>query len=423
WVPSIIFSILYEQMGVEYIQIIKYALCLLLFGLIYTLSYKINKNVLIGLFIASMGIVTANFRLFLRPELFGYIYFVAGLIFIRNYFDTQKLIWPILFVFLAMVWANCHGSYLVSMVMIPLFIAGDIGNYLISSHFSGEKFDMKAKLKFHTPLIIASVAVVLACMINPYGINLFKHSIELSNAKFIKDSVYEWAPTFSKRFNTRLAFYMYVGFLAVLTFSYAVNIRRVNLTSILLLVAFGHLSIKAQRHIAIFALASTYLLAINFQDFIKSAFHKRLFAVFLSAALLFSTYIVFTKGNLVGIKPGFAKKSALSPKALKFIRQHKLKGNVFNSYQLGAQLAFNFFPELQITIDSRIDLYGEKYFKEYLNMHRNEQKFLDFLNKYNVAYIMVKKIDYIRAFRKMKTLATFWRLIYIDGHVVFLKRI
>ena len=44
------------------------------------------------------------------------------------------------------------------------------------------------------------------------------------------------------------------------------------------------------------------------------------------------------------------------------IEQFDMKGNVFNSYELGAELIYRAYPRLRPMIDSRIDSYGDEYF-------------------------------------------------------------
>jgi len=73
---------------------------------------------------------------------------------------------------------------------------------------------------------------------------------------------------------------------------------------------------------------------------------------------------------------------------------------VFNSYAYGDQLVYHFYPKLRVTIDSRVDAYGEEYYRAYRRLSgRNELLFaaptelLEFLDKNQVQTIVVRTHD------------------------------
>jgi hypothetical protein len=51
--------------------------------------------------------------------------------------------------------------------------------------------------------------------------------------------------------------------------------------------------------------------------------------------------------------------------AIGFIRHYGYSGNVFNSYGYGGKLAYHLYPKIRISIDDRIDAYGEDYYRDY----------------------------------------------------------
>jgi len=130
---------------------------------------------------------------------------------------------------------------------------------------------------------------------------------------------------------------------------------------------------------------------------------------------------------------GFSKTNnpvtALTDASIEFIQKNKISGNVLNSYNLGDQLAYHFYPTIRISIDSRIDMYGEKLYKKNrrLNRHGFNSELLEFLNKYKIATIIMTRRKYDKRFSKAtpqkKNKDYGWKIVYYDEKVVILRRI
>ena len=102
------------------------------------------------------------------------------------------------------------------------------------------------------------------------------------------------------------------------------------------------------------------------------------------------------KAMLCGTANPKKEKKLTFPSLVSIIREAKIKGNVLNTYTLGGQLLFNFYPDMKITIDSRVDAYGESYMSFYQNLLYGSYEFLEqFLDRYSVNHMI---IDY-RALR------------------------
>jgi len=94
-------------------------------------------------------------------------------------------------------------------------------------------------------------------------------------------------------------------------------------------------------------------------------------------------------------------------KATRFIAEQGLEGSIYNDYGDGAFLIYHLYPRVRPVMDSRIDVYGSELSREYFSSRDQPLKFFQYLNKYQVSLILLKKspqnfqiiqyLQYIRA--------------------------
>ena len=77
--------------------------------------------------------------------------------------------------------------------------------------------------------------------------------------------------------------------------------------------------------------------------------------------------------------------------ATRFLAAQGLEGNIFNDYGDGAFLIYHLYPKVRPVMDSRIDVYGSELAREYFASRDDPLKFFQYLNKYNVALILLRK--------------------------------
>ena len=383
WLPSCIVSWLLNQTNYATLIVFKGLLYSLSFFLAFSLARFLSGSTLLALMISILCLFTMSFRSFLRPEAFSYIFFLLELNLI--YRCLQKPNWRhIVFLVLTNIfWANSHGSFLVGVCSLFVFYACQ----LIT-----EKFKPSVGTRY---LFWAGIFCALGSLVNPFGIHLIYHTLALSQSNYIKDIIFEWRPLFSDVVRgTRiftLAMIFFVSAFPVLLW----RIRKLNLASLAMVSLFTYLALSAQRHLAMLAIASVGPLALALKDLrLRPRTQQMLSGGFL-ALLISAFFSLFYSGNGVSVHPGWSPSARVSDEAIQFIKENKIVGNVLNTYTVGAQLVYHFYPEMQIVIDSRIDAYGEKYMSFYRGLWRNDYSALnDFLVRYNVRYIIVDPQTY-----------------------------
>jgi hypothetical protein len=423
WGPSALFHLLYDRFGYEGAVVAKAALGLAIFALVFRLAYRINRHAVLAAFIAVLTLLTTNYRHFLRPELFGHICLLLELNAIFEYRRTGRFRWLLALIPISVVWNNTHGSYLLGLALLPLFAAGDFLDAVARSAFRRERFVWRSELRGAAPYLATLVMILCAFPLNPHGFDLLRHSLALSSAAYIRDLVPEWLPTFETT-PPPWVHRMYLIHLAVLAVFLALGFRKLCGWVVLLTASFAFLSQDALRHIAVYALATSAVLAQLSCALLASPRSKRLMAAALAVVLALLVAVVHERGNVLGFRAGFGRAAPLSEGALAYIREHGFEGNAFCSYGLGDQLIFHFYPKLRVNVDSRVDIFGGEYMRDYMFTLTRWRRLKKHLARYDVRYLILTRRNYAAHVSKMRPAleAAHWRRVYGDEQTVIFER-
>ena len=309
---------------------------------------------------------------------------------------------------LALLWANTHGSFPLSLAIVGIFALGEA----IAARRAAAA----------VPLALAALAMAAVMLINPYGWHLFAFAVDLPRWEVMQALIVEWTGTFSATFMGQRGFWPYAYLLAFCAAAAVAYRRRLGATEILLLLAFGLLSADRQRHIVYFGLVAPYVLArlIGAAPAAQEA-GQRMIALLLVLIAVGVGALVHS-GNLYGAYPYQTPSWRFTPQLIEHVEEHRLQGNVLNSYELGAELIHRFYPGLRPSIDSRIDAYGEMYFLDSLRLLHDERALRQFIQRYDVRYMLLLWGDF-ESVRRMDSLPRDgWRVRFADHKMVLLGR-
>ncbi len=420
WLSSLVWSHLFGIGGYEGMIVVKCLLGLLILGLSVCLSFQVNRNWVASLALGCVCVLGVNIRSFLRPELLAFCLGLVNLNLLQAFRRTGRVGWLVGLLPTSVFWANAHGSFLMNLVLPLFFIVGGLVDAWWSGVVEGRQRRMAAQLA------VAWVLMVAASCSNPYGLQLFAHVVELSRSEFIRQHIIEWRSSFYPLFWDQRFFAVYLLLSAGAFIAVGIGIRRLTPSLVALVLGSWLLTVDVVRHIPWFVIFSCYALA---HLFVGRAARG---AGWLSCLALAGTLVVFLYGNVRGVRPGFENMAPLQPAVLEFMRAMHLSGNVFNSYSYGDQLAYHFFPEVRIAIDSRVDAYGaEAYLKFRRLSGRNAellgepQELLDFLREYDVRAIVTRPREYTSWVHKGHADALSgegWAEVYRDARTVILTR-
>ena len=283
-----------------------------------------------------------------RPVLFTFLFTVITFIILDDFKQRKsKLIFFL--IPLMLLWANLHGGYIIGVIIILTFIAGETLRFILKR--SGTD-----KRAFITLCIVGLIAIAVSG-INPNGFNIV---YLFSDQKIFEQGTQEYFSPFTLyKSKIRAIDFEYIVLILLLPVLLVLRNRKTDIVYYILLFGFLYMSVTALRYLIFYVLISAMILAREYHLLIEDLFakiniNKAKFNLAVSSLILISS-ILFAGGFLDMKRITFAKAEMVSvPKgAADFIILNNIEGNMFNDMGFGGYLIWRFYPWKKVFVDTR----------------------------------------------------------------------
>lgn len=399
WLTQIIFHVVQQQLG--------YVGNVVLFGLIGGLTWLAVYATcrLRGLgepgavVLVMWGSAMAASTTAVRPQAITALLLAVCALTITRYKrgDTRAL-WMLPPLFL--LWVNLHGGYVIGLVLLGLAIVGDTISVVLR-HLSTPAEDSTPNPHAgQTPLtrLIAIAALCgLATLVSPHGLDGLAYPFSYagtSNAsmRFIS----EWqSPDFHDP--TFLIF----GASLLLAVLLGIARKPLGATEALWGLLFAFMALSSLRHIALYAIIATPLLAARLATTIPwlsqplSAWRRPLLVAVAWPLLIASLMMQVARaepggGAQLSREPGTAQYPA---GAVDYLKQQDMVGNLFNEYHWGGYLIYQLYPDRRVFIDGRPDMYGDRFVERYLQVALLRPTWSEVLDEHDVRLVLIDRAN------------------------------
>ena len=326
-----------------------------------------------------------------------------------------------------LVWVNMHGGFVLGFALIGIFWLGSVWTWFRSSDTRIEDSLRKiAAGKLARVLTSVGFVSVLASFVNPYGWKLHKHVISYLSNRFLIDHIDEFqSPNFHGIAQK--------CFLVLLLISIAALIargRKLSASHILLVLFAVYAGLYASRNIPI----SAILLGMVIGPLLPSSgsresFSQRMLAVetrmrghLWVAAGVVLTFAIVANGGRIGsaqwIDAHFDPQR-MPVQAVDYLRSQGAAAPILAPDYWGGYLIYRLYPQAQVVVDDRHDLYGEQFFRSYLRFLHAEEGWDTFLREYPAGYIILPRKS---AMATVLMESRGWKTIYGDDVAVVFQR-
>jgi len=351
----------------------------------------------------------ATVGLSMRPQMIGYLLLIAELALIQLG-RTRNPRWffclPILFA----LWVNCHGSFILGIVLGGVFLFSSLFRFQWGSLIS-QNWDSHRRLMLALALILS----VAALFLNPVGIRQIMYPINtMLHQPLGLGNVEEWAPL-------RLSDPRGVGLFVVLLCSFLLVVARraeLFLDELLLLALGTWLGGSHSRMIFVFGILAAPVLSRQLSASWDSyeVEQDRIWpnAVVLGMSMLVAFVAFPSRQNLE------AQLEAQSPvKAVEFIKTNHLSGPMLNDYEFGGYLIWA-APEHPVFVDGRSDIYEWSgllaEFENWANLQSDPNVLLQ---KYKVNFcLLTPNSPMVRVLPLLHE----WKMVFSDNNAVIFVR-
>jgi hypothetical protein len=283
--------------------------------------------------------------------------------------------WAWLVPLIALAWANVHGSF----VLAPLLVVFAIGDDLFARRSARRS-------------ILLLLLTGAATLVTPFGPSVWTYALDIASNDTIRHWVAEWrAPTLTSVAGA--AFWL--SGLAVATIA-VVRRRRVHPMDAVRLIVFFALGAPAIRGTLWWALAAPPVIAGWFAatgEADRSAEPRRPDAFALVAAafvLALLPIALFLRAGTDPVTGASMRLAADAPEVLvEATRQALPTGSRLLVYQPFASWFEFSSPEYTVMVDSRIELYGDRVWRDYDRATGAEEDWEEILDRYAVEGVVL----------------------------------
>jgi hypothetical protein len=136
--------------------------------------------------------VVAAPALALRAQLFAIVLFAATLRILVERSQHPRRLW--LIPFIAIAWANLHGSFPLVVVLVALAWLDEVGLLRVPPPPGHPRDPLRRRLLGSTGLAVFAAIAALATLVNPFGLDVWGYIANLARDPEITSAVSEWQP-------------------------------------------------------------------------------------------------------------------------------------------------------------------------------------------------------------------------------------
>jgi len=388
WLSELIMAILYRASGLTGVVVFFAMLLAGTHWLLYAVLRNKCDDILLCTFVTLLATLTASSHWLARPHLFSLPLLLIWYYLLDQfqYHDKPTLKYlPLLMLF----WVNLHGGFMLGIVLLIIYLAGNLTYSFTDSPARAQHHRAKAKA-----LSLTTVLTLAACIVNPVGIDILWFPFRVTSDRFIMDWVIEFM---SPNFHDALPFkYMFIFVIAALTLTRI----RLNLIESALLTLTSYMALYSVRHVSVFAIVAAPIL-LRMSSGVATSLPPKICEFYQARRKRFTDLDAQLVGKLwpalgVSLVLGLAFMGALrvsfSEKvfpvaAVEFLKGENLTGNMFNNDEFGDYLIFSAWPQYKVFADGRSDMYGRKHGAPYLKVAGVQPGWKEILDRYDISWI------------------------------------
>jgi hypothetical protein len=358
-----------------------------------------------------------------RPQMLTFAFLAATgyVVYLRKWRQVNRLwLLPPLFA----LWGNVHGGYALGLMLIGSVIMGESLNRLIGQG------DAPEVMTWREIGLLAGVGVLcgLALLISPYGFGTWALPFHTVGIRTLQGFIQEWAsPDFHNLYEQPLLWLVF-ALLVVVGFSR----RAWDWSDLVTALVFGYSAFLARRNMAAFALvvapvltrqaapvAQAIVARVKLPAAVREDVPPRLAGVLngVILALVIVAALIKCGAALMPNVIDKAQRESAPVRAVEWLRQNRLPGPMFNSYNWGGYLVWA-LPQEPVFVDGRTDVYAE-FLNEYVQAALVRPGWQQVLDRYHVRFALLERDCLLATMLEMQP---GWRVAYRDEQAVILAR-
>jgi hypothetical protein len=445
WLPSVLFYWLYTHVGPDALVAYKILGVLLAFAFVFWRCVRRTGRWLLSGAMVVLGAMAARTFFDIRPQIFSYVLFGATLAVLEERRAPLWLLPPLI-----LVWANLHAGFVLGFLALGVALAAEAVCRCLGDGTRGGEGATSATGRRGEPatgrgaghpapgtrhpapgtrhwargrslVAVTAVSAVLS-LAQPNGFGLWRYPFLLTGHPTVLDFILEWrSPDFHAAWTRPFELLLLLGLLA-----FAASRFRVRLADLALLAILGHAALTSIRHIPLFAIACTPIVAEAVARVVARV-EQRIprggagtTAPFVAAivALVGLVWVATPEVRAIPRRNWFGYTGVMAGfpvAACDAIEENGWGGNLFNDYKWGGYCIWRFYPERKVFIDGRAEVYFGPAFDDYYAIHNVFPDWAERLRRRGVETVLVENNSYLA---RLMAVSPEWVAVYRDAVAV-----
>jgi hypothetical protein len=410
WLGEVLLAWVAKTGGLLGLATLLFALSSIVMLALYGYATLKSGNSKAGFVVATVlcSLAFASFNL--RPQMFGYLFLILVLIILEKFRQGKNnALWFLPPIFL--LWVNTHGSFIIGIGVLAFTLVAGLWEFRVGS-IEGRKWTAHQRVRLELTLLLSLAILPLT----PYGAQLAVYPFDMAFGQPINlANIQEWLPM---PFDLGGGKLFLVVMIALLVAQMLTRMTMEVGDATLFLGGFA-MACLHRRFLLLFVPFSAPLAASILARWLPP-YERKKDHFYLNAAIMAAAVagMVWYFPKTSDLEKATAK---LYPvQAVAYLRQHPVRGPVFNSYGFGGYLVDK-LPEQPVFIDGRGDLYERGgIFGEYIEVSDMKPGAFRILDQHHIEACLVERKEAIAT-----ALAAMpgWELRYTDGlSALFVRR-
>ncbi len=408
WLGDVVFAAVYRMGGLRGLQALLVVLASAIILALYAFATLRCGNSKAGFVAAAVLLTLANASFNLRPQMMGYLFLILTLIALERFRQgKQRAVWmlPVLF----MLWINSHGSWIIGLGVVALYIACGLASFRAGS-LEAQRWSTSERLRLETVFMLSLAAIA----VTPYGVRLAAYPFTVASSLPISvANILEWQVMPFNLVGGKIFLGLVLGFfLAQTAFRFSWPVYEILLFLFGTAMACLHVRFLLL-FVPLFAPVFARVLARWVPQYERSK-DKYLLNLALIAAIAIAVVHYFPS------RSDMDKKLAdqFPVQALAYMQQHSVPGRLFNSYGFGGYMVEAGY---QTFIDGRSELFEQAgVLRDYMHITMMKPGAMKVLNAYGIRSCLLQRDEPLST-----VLASIpdWQRVYSDSvSALYVKR-
>jgi len=392
WLFHAIIYPLYKLGGFGGLIVFETIVVLLTFLILFFTCREVDGGkrwlVITVLFVA---LLVVRGRFAVRPQIISF-FLLALYLYLLILYRDERITARQLILFLIpahVLWVNVHGSFLLGIFLVGAYTLGRFVPLALSHHRDLKPVFQDKKLQ---GLLLVCLILLMASLVNPYTYRIFYIPFTTAGSETLK-IITEWVPVdikflgvFAVDYTMWFRFLFLIGTISFLT--KRDNLKRIE--DVVIFAVFSYMAFKHVRFGADFAIVSAPIIVNNLSQF---RWHVKRWSwinlLLLFAILVFSINEVRTSVRMDRF--GFGIYRNFPEATVNFLKEHHIKGKIFNTYGHGGYLIWNLWPDIPVFIDGRTPtIYDEDFLWLYSLAYQKREIWEKVVKQYNIEVVLVE---------------------------------